>query len=106
VLQNEAPHDLQTEKTNAYIIWRTTLAASMRHVAHGPAGDGDEVLAPSSEGVDTDGIKGADVATPPGAATVVDPNGEQKRQRSLLHLPFIAAHHLHLDSVSVCSCDR
>ena len=39
------------------------------------AGDGDEVLAPSSEGVDTDGIKGADVATPPGAATVVDPNG-------------------------------
>ena len=46
------------------------------------AGDGDEVLAPSSEGIDTNGIKGADVATPPGADTVTDPNGATPLQQT------------------------
>ena len=52
-----------------------TTAALLTLGIDSHAGDGDEVLAPSSEGIDTDGVKGADVAAPPGADTVTDPNG-------------------------------
>ena len=53
---------------------RCSQTSSVKTAVHACAGDGDEVLAPS-EGIDTNGVKGADVATPPGAETVDDPNG-------------------------------
>jgi hypothetical protein len=55
--------------------------SSVIPAVHASAGDGDEVLAPS-EGIDTDGVKGADVATPPGADTVTDPNGATPLQQT------------------------